>query len=389
MSNSLTDIRLRINNIDDALADLLCERANLAREVRRVKSGEKISTYIPDREKAIIDRVLPRLLEAGFSREKAESLFLSIISSCRSIVGDLEICFQGMPGSIHHAAAVKQFGPQPSYVLVTDAKEALARIESGLSQYAILPISRSGDGVSMSLIEMLLQSSVGIVAEREIVEEYSLYSGESEAGKSAISDLKLIYGDPEAIDIMRDSLIRIAPQAKYQIIPSEVTSREAMISLLKSSGASSALLAARGFSEELGLSVLAEVVSISAGGIDAHGFRSFYVLGKDAAHSISADGSYRTALVCACKDSEGALKKIIDSFSRYRLNLGRIESKNPRNAPWECMFFIEVEGVCALKDSAQEQTSKAEVSLLPKVIGELNGICTFVKVLGTYPKFQS
>jgi len=388
MSDSLADVRSRINSIDDSLADLLCERAALAREVRRVKSGEQISTYVPDREKAIIDRVLPRLLQAGFSREKAESLFLSIISSCRSIVGDLEICFPGMPGSIHHAAAIKQFGPLPSYALVSDAHEAIVRIESGLSQYAILSVSRSGEGISMNLIELLLQSSVRVVAEREVVEAFSLYSAESEEGKSSIADLKVIYGDPDSIEITRDSLSRIAPLVQFQILPSEVSTRESMITFLKTSGGACALLAARGFSEELGLSVLSEVISLTGPGADTAGVRSFFVLGKDAPPSTGLDESYRTALICACKDSEGALKKIIDSFSNHRLNLGRIESKSPRNAPWECMFFIEVEGACSLQNCDREAAS-AECDPLQKVLTELDGICTFVKVLGAYPKFHS
>ncbi|HMO17107.1 MAG TPA: chorismate mutase [Oligoflexia bacterium] len=415
MTGKLDPIRKKINSIDEMIADLLCERAAMAREVRRIKSGEHIATYLPDREKAILDRVLPRLLEAGFSREKAEGVFLSVISACRSIVGDIEFCFPGLPGSINHAAALKQFGTLPSFAFVRDFREVFNRLESGLSQCAILPASRSGDGISMALIELLVKSSVRIIAEREVREEYSLYSC-----LSSPKDIKIIYGEGDVLDITREFLSGIAPSAKFVLLGAVISDIQSTSSYenpiladltnlrdisrvldLEDKSLGVALVSASGFSHELGVPTCVEVIrsgvlSVPDNLTDSpdHGrIRNYYVLGKDPLPLGSADVSLKTALVCACKDSGGVLRNVLEPFNRLGLSLSRIESKNSRNTPWECMFFMEVEGgffdLKAEEDQVglEASTKSAFSELMTQVLRELETICIFVKVLGSYPRF--
>jgi len=361
MADSLDKVREGINRIDDEIADLLCRRAEFAREVRRVKQGSKISTYVPNREKEIIQRVLPKCLEAGFSREHIEGVFLSVISSCRAIVGDLEVCFAGMPGSLSHAAAVQQFGPIKNFSSVKDSSELLDRLDQGLSQFGLLPISRSDTGVSMSAVESLIKRELSVVAEREVKEELSLYSSCRE-----LSDVCEVYGEGHSLEQIRAYVQEVCPHVNLKVLPREVLSVEGIHKELSKQG--SALLAARDFSAVLNIPVLVEKVPLT----DAGSVR-YFVVGKE---PCPLGSNAITAIICAFRDSKGALRKVLEPFSENGHNLLTLESKKSGSAPWECTFFLEVEG------GVHEES-------LQKALSELEGICTFVKTLGSFPRFEN
>ena len=82
MDDTLKHLRSRIDSLDDALLQLLSERARVAQEVGRAKNGDKI--YRPEREAQIVNR----LREANSGPLKSDSIervFREIMSSCRAL----------------------------------------------------------------------------------------------------------------------------------------------------------------------------------------------------------------------------------------------------------------------------------------------------------------
>src|SRR4029078_11014767 len=84
-------------------------------------------------------------------------------------------------------------------------------------------------------------------------------------------------------------------------------------------------------------------------------------------------GDDRTSGVCGSRDEPGALFKAIEPFNRLRLSMSKIESRPSKRKAWEYFFFVDVDG-------------HATEPKLQEALAELEKHCTFIKVLGTYPK---
>jgi chorismate mutase/prephenate dehydratase len=84
-------------------------------------------------------------------------------------------------------------------------------------------------------------------------------------------------------------------------------------------------------------------------------------------------GDDRTSLLFSLQDQPGALSAAIEPFKRLGINLSEIESRPARPRPWRHFFFVDIEG-------------HATEPKVAEAIAEFSQRCTFVKVLGAYPK---
>jgi chorismate mutase/prephenate dehydratase len=84
-------------------------------------------------------------------------------------------------------------------------------------------------------------------------------------------------------------------------------------------------------------------------------------------------GRDKTSLMFCVQDRVGALYYAIEPFNRLKLSMSKIESRPSKRKNWEYFFFVDIEGHC-------------ENEIVREAIGELEKHCTFVKVLGSYPK---
>ena len=95
----------------------------------------------------------------------------------------------------------------------------------------------------------------------------------------------------------------------------------------------------------------------------------FFVLGRQCSGPTGRD---RTSLMVSIAHKVGALHKALAIFSKHKLNMTRIESRPNKRKAWEYFFFVDCFG-----HYEDKQVSKA--------LAELQKVCTFVKVLGSYP----
>ena len=115
----LTEIRGKIDAIDDKILDLFIERMNLTLDVAKFKAANNMVVFQGDREQFIIDNVCENTPEP--LRKSAAFLFMNImdISKCsqiNEICPDIEIKYtdkikpkasvavQGIEGAYGHAA---------------------------------------------------------------------------------------------------------------------------------------------------------------------------------------------------------------------------------------------------------------------------------------------
>ncbi|HEV7869246.1 MAG TPA: prephenate dehydratase domain-containing protein, partial [Chthoniobacteraceae bacterium] len=99
----------------------------------------------------------------------------------------------------------------------------------------------------------------------------------------------------------------------------------------------------------------------------------FLVIGRTASPPTGDD---RTSLMFCVQDKPGALFQALEPFNRLKLSMSKIESRPSKRKAWEYFFFVDVDG-------------HASEPNLVEALDELQGHCTFVKILGTYPKSPS
>ena len=77
----------------------------------------------------------------------------------------------------------------------------------------------------------------------------------------------------------------------------------------------------------------------------------------------------------AIKDAPGALYTMLKPFASRGINLTKIESRPIKTKAWEYVFFVDLDG-----HMADEHVKDA--------VAELEKSCSFLKILGSYPKSQ-
>ncbi len=98
----------------------------------------------------------------------------------------------------------------------------------------------------------------------------------------------------------------------------------------------------------------------------------FLLLGREA-ESFDPRLPGKTALVAALNHRRGALLECLQAFDRHGLNLTKLESRPQPGAPWEYLFYIDIEG--ALGDPRVEAA-----------IEEARQHTNHLRILGSFPR---
>ena len=81
----------------------------------------------------------------------------------------------------------------------------------------------------------------------------------------------------------------------------------------------------------------------------------------------------KTSLVFRTKNIPGALYQGLGAFANRDINLNKLESRPAKDTPWEYIFYVDFEG-------------HASMERCQEALAELGSKCSFVKLLGSYPK---
>ena len=88
--------------------------------------------------------------------------------------------------------------------------------------------------------------------------------------------------------------------------------------------------------------------------------------------SPPASGKDCISLVVSVSNRPGAVHAILDPLKNHGVSMTRFESRPARSGQWEYYFYIDLQG----------HPTQAPVQA---ALAELQQLCAFYKVLGTYP----
>ncbi|MBB5021722.1 prephenate dehydratase [Desulfurispira natronophila] len=350
----LDNLRQSIDAIDDQLLALLNQRAELAIQVGKYKSGNPSEFYVPSREKQIYTRLL-RENPGPVPDEAVRAIFREVISACLNLEQPLTIAYLGPEATFTHIASMEHFGQSARYQPSPSIRDVFSEVERGRVHYGVAPIENSTEGVVNYTLDCLVDSDLSICAEIELGITHHLMSL---SGK--IESIRRVYSHPHAIAQCRQWLDLNLPEVELVDITSTARAAE-IVSHDETSAAICSELAGKLYS-------LVPVVRKIED--KTNNFTRFIVVGNT---RTKKSGNDKTSVVFSLSHAVGSLYHALEVISRFDINMTKIESRPSKMKAWEYLFHIDIEGHCDDENVSQALDLLGQRSL-------------FLKVLGSYPK---
>jgi chorismate mutase / prephenate dehydratase len=353
---NLSDIRARIDALDSQLLELLNQRADLVHEVGEVKKRDKVSIYAPEREEKLL-RSLTKLNEKINGRlpsTAVRAIYREIMSASYALEKGLTIAYLGPVATWSHQAAREKFGASVEFAPQSSIAEVFNVVARGKADYGVVPIENSTEGAVNYTLDQFMDSELRVCAQFSLKIENNLIS------RFTRDEIKAVYTHPQVIGQCRQWLRHNLPNVDLIEVSSTTRAAE-----LASKEPNSAAIAGSMAAEVYGLNILDTSIQDSP-----NNTTRFLVIGPN---SCPPTGDDKTSLMFSVQDKPGALFSVLEPFKELRINMSKIESRPSKRKAWEYFFFVDVEG-------------HAEDPALVKALGELQKHCSFVKILGSYPK---
>jgi chorismate mutase/prephenate dehydratase len=349
----LSDIRKKIDDLDAKLLELLNARADLVHEVGVVKQKEGVAIYAPEREEALLQSLLKR--NQGRLPEKSiRAIYREIMSASLALEKHLTIAYLGPEATWSHQAARSKFGASVEYTAQPSIAGVFDIVARGKADYGVVPIENSTEGAVNYTLDVFMDSELKICAQFLLRIENNLIA------KIPRDQIRKVYSHPQVFGQCRQWLRNNLSHAELVEVSS--TTRAAELAAGDPHGAA---IAGQMAAEVYGLGVLESGIQDSA-----NNATRFLVIGP---HTCPPTGDDKTSLMFCVQDKPGALFEAISPFKKLRINLSKIESRPSKRKAWEYFFFVDVDG-----HALDEKVIEA--------LDELQKHCTFVKILGSYPK---
>ncbi len=351
MDDALKALRARIDGIDDAILQLVSERAGIAQQVGRTKNGEKI--YRPEREAQIVRR-LRETNPGPLSGDVVERLIREIISACRALEQTTRIAYLGPAGTFSQQAVHKHFGHEAEALAEADIDACFQAVETGRADFAVVPVENSTEGAIARTLDLIVASSLKVCGEVMLPIHQTLMRKHGGLG-----DIRRVYGHAQSLAQCQQWLGRHLPDAeRISVVSNSEGARRA------AAEPDAATLGSEAAAELYGLTVVEARIED-----EASNTTRFLVLGQN---DSPPSGRDKTSLVMSTKNEPGAVVRLLQPLADAGISMSKLESRPARSGNWEYLFFVVCQG-------------HRQDANLAGALAEIGTRAAFLKVLGSYP----
>ena len=236
----------------------------------------------------------------------------------------MRLAYQGEPGAYSEAAALQFGGPHAETLPCKSFDDVFEAVVKKKATHGVVPLENSIGGTIHRNYDLLLEHELSITAEVELDVVHCLQA----LPGTKLSDVKTVYSHPQALAQCERYLkeLGVVVEAVYDTAGGAKLVAEQKI-------ASAAALASRRAAEVFGLEVLQEAVQDYEFNITR-----FAIIG-----GVPPAEANKTTVVFALRSTPGSLFKALSVFALRDINLTKLESRPIRGAPWEYLFYVEVE----------------------------------------------
>ena len=350
---ALNKIRVKIDEIDQQIVELLNARYRQVEAVGHWKKQNNSPIYVPEREKSLLAKIC-KYNKGPMTDKILCSIYREIMSGALTLESALRVTYFGAPGSFTHQAALSKFGHNVELHSADTIAEVFKAIEADRSDYGCVPVENSTEGAVTHTLDTLVNTDLSICAELNLPIHHNLLS------RNSFDNIKRIYSHIQVLGQCREYLQKNLPHA--DIIETASSSKAAAIAAEEEG---SAALAGKIATELFDLNILAENVEDFS-----NNTTRFLILGKQ---KTQPTGDDKTSICFAIKDKVGALYDCLKPFKDKGITMTKVESRPMKNTNWEYCFFVDVLG---------HRNDK----IIQEAFAEIQHSCSFLKVLGSYAR---
>ena len=351
MSDSLHDIRRKIDALDARLVKLISARAKIAQQVGKIKNGTRV--YRPEREAQVLRRV-SALNKGPMPAAGLRRVYAEIMSACRALEDMMAVAYLGPQGTYSQEAAIRHFGGSIETRSCTTIDDVFKQVETGATGYGVVPIENSTEGAIGRTLDLLLTTPAKVCGEIMLPVRQCLMSKAKNP-----AHIKKVYSHTQSLAQCQHWLARHLPGAERIAV---VSNAEA--ALLAARDTQSAAIASKTAAELYKLNLLARNIQD-----ESRNTTRFLVLSREDA---APSGRDKTSLILSTRNVPGAIHDLLAPLAKNGVSMTRLESRPARTGVWEYVFYIDIEG-------------HAHDARVAQALGAIGRKASFVKNLGSYP----
>jgi len=352
----LSELRDKIDAIDEHILQLINQRAECAMEVARTKlaQGETGTFYRPDRE-ALVLRRIKALNQGPLSDQVTARFFRELMSACLALEKPLEVAFLGPEGTFTQQATFKHFGKAVKAIPVSSIYGIFTEVEKQHCQFGVVPVENSTGGVIAHTFDRFITSSLKICGEVECEIHHNLMGNADN-----LTAIKEVLSHPQSLAQCRQWLTDYLPNVKCTAVSSNAEAAR-LVADYHDKVAIAGEVAARLYH----LNILERNIED-----ENNNTTRFIIIGQQ---EPATTGDDKTSLMISTGNRAGSLYQILQPFSEHGISLSHIESRPSKQGLWDYIFFIDVNG--------HQQDEK-----VAKALEQLSKSVSLLNVLGSYPK---
>ena len=373
----LSEIRTKIDAVDDQLLSLFLERMALSEEVAAYKNEHHLPILNKQREREILAKVTER---AGDKERYAYHLYSTLFELARSRQAELVsapthvaerisaalaaggevfpqtglVACQGVEGA-NSQVACDRLLPRGNIMYVKSFQAVAAAVESGLCRFGVLPIENSSNGSVRAVYQLLQEHDLSIVRSARLCIRHELLAlpGVKPEG------ITEIYSHEQAIGQCSRFLGGLKD---VKVIPCGNTAAAAKM-VAESGSRTAAAISSHPCAALYGL----EGINSNIQDSDNNYTRFICVTKKPVIYA----GANRISLIIAFENKPGALYDILSKLAALDINMTKLESCPVAGSDFEFIFFIELEA--SVKDPS-----------VLAMLEEMERSCAQFQFLGSY-----
>jgi chorismate mutase/prephenate dehydratase len=357
MTANLTDLRIQIDAIDKELLALLNRRAQVAKQVGEVKKREGTPFFRPDRVAQVIEHI-QQANTGPLKNGHVAAVWREIMSACLALESPVRVAYLGPVGTFSEQAALQFFGASIEHVPCISIDVVFRATATGSAEYGVVPVENSTEGVVSRSLDLFLNSPLHIIGEVSLMVRHNLLRL-----SDSLENIEAVYAHPQALAQCQGWLSTHLPNAERRTASSNAEGAR-----LASTNPAWAGIASDRAASQFALHTAAYAIQDDA----FNRTRFAVVCLPQTLPSPPPSGKDCISLVVSVPNRPGAVHDILVPLKVHGVSMTRFESRPARSGQWEYYFYIDLQG-----HPSQDNVKAA--------LADLQRLCAFYKVLGTYP----
>jgi len=356
-SGALAQLRVQIDSLDAQLLALLNQRARVTEEVGELKRREGSPFFRPDRVAQVIAKMQAANTGPLLNTHVA-AIWREIMSACLSLETSHRVAVLGPEGTFTEQAAIEYFGSAANLIYCNSFDEVFHATAAGTSQFGVVAVENSTEGVVARSFDLFLHSPVHVVGEVSLLVRHNLLRQ-----VNSLAGVQVVMAHPQALMQCQGWLSRHLPEAERRAVSSNAEGAR-----LAAANPDWAALASERAAAQFGLHIVAHAIQD-----ESYNRTRFAVICLPQTLTMPApSGQDCTSIVVSVPNRPGSVHDMLTPLKKHGVSMTRFESRPAKSGQWDYFFYIDIAG-----HPSQPNVGAA--------LAELQTQCAFYKMLGAYP----